>query len=120
MNHRASHPSDTKNGMRIELKPRLVLIGCLLLWLVPALALADALVVVEVRGATTSGVVELRSTSPDGPTLRCTTVENRCRIDGVRGGRYEVSFRGDDGSSHRAQPAMIPPRGTVTLVIPVQ
>lgn len=83
----------------------------------PSLARADALVVVEIRGASTRGRVELKSAA--GSVLSCVTENHRCRLDGVPGGRYQVSFHGADGESHRAQPAMIPPNGTVTLVIPV-
>lgn len=88
-----------------------------LLW--APVAAADALVVVEVRGASGPGRVELRAR--DGARILSCQVDNQhCRLDGVPGGRYDVTFQGEDGAHHRSQPAMIPPSGTVKLVIPVR
>ena len=87
----------------------------------PALAVADALVVVEVRadGDAPEGTVTLRSRSNEGRTFQCRVEDGRCRIDEVPGGRYVVSFRSRSGASTEPRPAMIPPSGTVTLVVPV-
>jgi hypothetical protein len=84
-------------------------------------ALADALVVVQVRtpeGTATDGEVVLTSREPGGATYRCTTQAGECRIDGVQGGRYVATFTpGAGGESPPPKPVMIPPSGRVTLVV---
>jgi hypothetical protein len=87
----------------------------------PAVAAADALVIVEVRaaqGAPRDGLVTL-TPRRGGSAYSCTTRNGSCRINGVRGGSYVVTFSPSGAPSRRLpQPAMIPPDGTVQLVVP--
>jgi hypothetical protein len=89
---------------------------CLLL--LPATALANALVVVRVRGpeGTPEGRVVLKSRD-GGREFSCQTHELTCRIDHVPGGRYSVHFEPRGGRGTRPKPAMIPPEGTATLFV---
>jgi len=80
-------------------------------------ALADALVVVEVRtggGDPVDGEVTLRPRG-GGDTFSCTTSGGECQIPHVPGGRYTVHFAPAEGNAPADQPAMIPPEGRVTL-----
>lgn len=79
-------------------------------------AVADALVVVRVRGATGEGRVTL--TRAGGQSYSCQTVSGTCRINGVPGGAYEASFV-KAGATEEAprRSVMIPPSGTVRLSI---
>ena len=81
-----------------------------------SVAFAEALVQVKVRGATAEGQVTLTAVD-GGQTYTCETSGRECRIDGVPGGRYRVTFRPERGPSSRATNAMIPPSGTVTLFV---
>jgi len=80
-------------------------------------ALADALVVVQVRtgaGDPVDGEVTLRPRG-GGETFSCTTRAGECQIPHVPGGRYTVHFAPSEGDAPADQPAMIPPQGRVTL-----
>lgn len=80
-------------------------------------AFADALVVVEVRtpdGAPADGTVTLTPRG-EGQSHSCTTRAGRCRIEGVAGGMYRVSFAPTEGEAPPDQPAVIPPEGRVSL-----
>jgi hypothetical protein len=80
-------------------------------------ALADALVVVEVRGpdgTVRDGQVTLRPASGGAPHS-CQTANGTCRIADVPGGRYVVEFAPASGEAPPTRTAMIPPEGTVTL-----
>ncbi|MEM9192152.1 MAG: hypothetical protein AAGF12_23470 [Myxococcota bacterium] len=81
-----------------------------------SIALADALVVVEVRaeGEVPPGEVKLVATDRE---FSCRVEDNGCRIDGVPRGRYRVHFAPDEGEPTRPQTTMIAD-GTVTLVVP--
>jgi hypothetical protein len=88
----------------------------------PSTARAEALVVVEVRASlpdspSPRGRVSLVS-SDGGPGFSCEIVDGSCRIDGVPGGRYVVTFTPRGAKGTRGRPAIIPPAGTVRLVIP--
>lgn len=84
-----------------------------------AVALADALVLVKVRGEGASdGRVTLTPVADDGGDPRsCVTEDGECRIDGVPGGSYRVEFEPDQGDAPPPRTAMIPPSGTVTLFV---
>lgn len=80
-------------------------------------ALADALVVVEVRGpdgTVRDGQVTLRPASGGDPRV-CQTTNGSCRIPDVPGGRYVVEFAPASGDAPPTRTAMIPPDGTVNL-----
>jgi len=80
-------------------------------------ALAEALVIVEVRtaeGEPADGRVVLRARAGEAEHS-CTTTHGSCRIAGVLGGRYVVTFEPASGSAPVSHSAMIPPDGTVTL-----
>ncbi|MEM9067229.1 MAG: hypothetical protein AAGE52_01945 [Myxococcota bacterium] len=80
-------------------------------------ALAEALVVVEVRtpdGTAANGRVVLRPRG-EGAEFSCTTSEGGCRIEHVPGGRYTVTFEPAEGDGPEPSNAVIPPEGTVTL-----
>ncbi len=83
-------------------------------------AWAQALVMVEVRtaqGAPADGTVTLRPQA-GGRAFTCQTQNGGCRLEGVPGGQYTVSFQSGQGSTP-PQPAMIPPSGNVTLHVAV-
>jgi len=83
----------------------------------PSLALADALVNVEVRseaGQPVDGVVVLRGRG-DGGTYQCTTSAGSCHINNVPGGQYTATFTPTGGAAQAPRPVMIPPTGTVSL-----
>ena len=82
-------------------------------------ALADALVLVKVRGeGAADGRVTLTPLAEDGGDPRsCRTEDGECRIDGVPGGRYRVEFAPSEGEAPPPRTAMIPPSGTVTLFV---
>jgi hypothetical protein len=80
-------------------------------------ALAEALVVVEVRTSedrVVDGEVVLAARG-DGPSYRCTTDEGACRIDDVRGGMYTATFTPAGGDAASPRMVMIPPQGRVEL-----
>ncbi|MEM9861062.1 MAG: hypothetical protein AAF938_05575 [Myxococcota bacterium] len=79
-----------------------------------AVAFAEALVVVEVRTAGGQAVDGRVSLSGPGGSFSCQTSGGGCRIEGVPGGRYTVSFTSSSGQS-TSRPAVIPPEGRVTL-----
>jgi len=80
-------------------------------------AFADALVVVRVQGeGAPDGQVTLTARN-GGQTYTCTTEERTCRMNGVPGGSYRVEFAPVQGEAPAPRTAMIPPSGTVTLVV---
>lgn len=94
-----------------------VLLTLALLVVGTPLASADALVHVKVQGeGAVDGQVTLRA-SNGGRTYGCRTENRECRIDGVPGGSYRVEFEPERGDAPRPRNAMIPPSGTVTLVV---
>lgn len=100
--------------------PKLIAVFAgLAILLAAATALADALVVVEVRAG--EGVEippgEVRLQAGD-QTFSCRVEDSGCRIDAVPGGRYRVHFAPDEGEATRPQTTMIPSSGTVQLVVP--
>ncbi len=104
--------SHRNNGNRTSIFA-LVVAGILLLS--PAVALADALVVVRLRGEDPSeGTVTLTARQGES-TYSCHTHEGTCRMDEVPGGSYSVRFQPDEGDPGPVSHAMIPPTGTVTL-----
>ena len=99
------------------MKRGLTLLTVVLTFLLAAsVAFAEALVHVKVRGASGEGQVTLTA-AEGGQTYTCQTSGHECRIDGVPGGRYRVTFRPESGPASRATNAMIPPSGTVTLFV---
>jgi len=94
-----------------------LLAAALVLLLVVPVALAEALVHVRVRGeGAPDGRVTL-TPRDGGDSYSCETEERECRIDGVPGGQYIVRFEPEEGEAPDPRPAMIPPSGTVTLVV---
>lgn len=82
----------------------------------PGVALADAVVVVDLRGSRDATVV---LSDASGPVGSCRTTNRTCEIHGVAPGRYTVSARLDDGEETPGRPVMIPPDGRVTLIVAV-
>lgn len=113
--------SSRPTGFRVMKYVRQLLLLVLLFAAIPSVAAADALVVVEVRatqGSPRDGLVTL-TPRRGGTAYSCQTRSGSCRINGVRGGSYIVTFSPSGAPSRRLpQPAMIPPNGTVTLVVP--
>jgi len=95
------------------------------LWLVvavavPGIAFADALVVVNVRGANgeaADGRVTLTAEA-GGRTYICQTQAGKCEFPNVPGGSYRASVVPTD-STHATPPraVMIPPAGKVSLIV---
>lgn len=87
--------------------------------LMPALAAAQAAVVVEVRapsGAPAEGRVTLAPESGQGPSYQCQTHAGNCTISGVAGGRYVVRLEpAAGGEPPEPRRVLIPPSGSVTL-----
>lgn len=86
--------------------------------LVPSMARADAVVVVQVRdaqGRPAEGTVTLAS---GGRSFQCTTTSGSCTLSGVPGGMFSVTVtpRGG-GASPPPTTAMIPPSGRVSLIV---
>ena len=82
-----------------------------------AVAFADALVVVQLRGDDPPDGQVTLTARQGGATFSCQTHEGTCRINGVPGGNYSVRFQPDEGPAGPTTQAMIPPSGTVTLHI---
>lgn len=102
---------------RITRTAAAVLLALVLLFVGAPHASADALVQVKVQGeGAVDGQVTLRA-SNGGQTYSCRTENRECRIDGVPGGSYRVEFEPERGDAPRPRNAMIPPSGTVTLVV---
>ncbi len=81
-------------------------------------ALADALVDVEVRGISEEAGGQVNIRSRDGKRSRsCAVQARRCQISGVPGGSYRVTFTPSGGSPTAPQSVMVPPSGTVRLVV---
>ena len=83
-----------------------------------SVALADALVNVQVRsesGSPVEGVVVLRSRADAETTYQCTTSQGDCHMDDVPGGQYTATFTPTGGASQAPRTVMIPPSGTVSL-----
>ncbi|MFK8002804.1 MAG: carboxypeptidase-like regulatory domain-containing protein [Polyangiales bacterium] len=109
------HHGTADHLMRTHL--RIALAALLCLCTIPALA--DALVIVQVRtagGAPADGTVEITPVSGEGgSTHRCQTQNGDCRLQAVPGGRYRVQFQPAGGGESSSRVAMIPPDGRVTL-----
>jgi len=87
--------------------------------LLVSVAAAEALVVVRVRGqrgGSSDGVVTLSSRG-SGRTYSCQTRRGTCQINGVSGGSYFVRFAPRRGQAPPPRTVMVPPEGTVTLVV---
>jgi hypothetical protein len=83
----------------------------------PLPALADAKVIVELRGkdgAPADGTVQL--TKGDS-RHSCTTKAGRCTIASVPGGLYTVEVKVPDKPSPKPKQVMIPPSGEARLVV---
>ena len=97
---------------------RLAALVALLACIVPAVARADATVVVTLRradGSRATGTVQL---TRGDDTYRCTTdAEGRCEIRGVTGGSYTVSVRQRERPAPKPRTVMIPPTGEVKLIV---
>ncbi len=101
------------------LRPLLALVVALALLSLAGSALADANVVVEVRSAAgeeAEGVVTLTPRG-QGEALSCTLRVGSCRIVGVPGGRYVVTFAPAEGQPPAPRNVMIPPSGEVRLSV---
>ncbi len=88
------------------------------LTLLTPVALADALVNVQVRsgsGDPVDGVVVLVSRANAEATYQCTTSRGDCHMDNVPGGQYTATFTPTGGASQAPRTVMIPPAGTVSL-----
>jgi hypothetical protein len=86
---------------------------------ITATALASALVVVKVRnpeGEPADGHVRLEPKG-DGETHSCDTQGGTCKIDGVSGGRYDVTLDPEEGDPPPPRTVMIPPSGRVELIV---
>jgi hypothetical protein len=84
---------------------------------IAAPALADAKVVVELKGkdgAPADGVVLL--TKGDAK-FTCTTQAARCEIAGVPGGMYTVEVKQEGKPSPKPKQVMIPPSGEAKLIV---
>lgn len=95
------------------------LLATLLVAVSASVALAAALVVVEVRtpeGEPADGTVTL-TPKGGGESHSCTTEGGKCKIDGVEGGRYEVSLDPNKGEAPPSRTVMIPPSGRVSLIV---
>lgn len=101
-----------------RLVPKLSACLVLLALAVPAIARAEAVVVVTLRrvdGTRTSGTVQL---TRGDDTHRCTTdAEGRCEIRGVAGGTYTVTVRQAERPAPKPRTVMIPPTGEVKLIV---
>lgn len=85
---------------------------------VASVALADALVNVQVRsesGTPVDGLVVLRSRANAETTYQCTTNQGDCHMDNIPGGQYTATFTPTGGASQAPRTVMIPPAGTVSL-----
>jgi hypothetical protein len=90
-----------------------IVLGLLLL---ASVALAEALVVVTVRGPDQAPDGEVTLTPrTSGHSYSCRTESGTCRIDGVPGGQYTVRFTPPGGQPTAPRVVMIPPAGTVRL-----
>lgn len=91
------------------------------LWLLAATAMAEASVVVQVRARTpvdkVSGQVTMKPKKGGGITHSCVVKRGTCRIVGVVGGRYTVTFRPAGKPPWPPHVAMIPPSGTTRLIV---
>lgn len=92
-------------------------ISSLAIALAPALALADTVVLVEVRGADGASEAEVMLRDADGVVHRCQTEQGRCRMEDVAAGRYTLSARDAEGRTTPGRPVMIPGDGEVTLIV---
>lgn len=93
--------------------------GCLFSCsLLPALALAEATVVVELKrpdGSAAEGAVQL---TKGEATYRCSTDKaGRCELRGVSGGVYTVSVEQTGRPQPKSKSVVIPPSGEVKLIV---
>lgn len=92
----------------------------LALGLLCAHALAEALVIVELKradGSSAEGTVRL---SKGEAKLECKTQNGRCQIAAVPGGTYSVEVVQADKSAGKSKRVMIPPAGEVKLIVAAQ
>lgn len=85
-----------------------------------ARALAEALVIVELKradGSSADGVVRL---SKGEAKLECKTQNGRCQIAAVPGGSYSVEVIQADKPAGKPKRVMIPPAGEVKLIVAAQ
>lgn len=97
--------------------------GALLLALatlgVPALALAEPVVIVYVRRAGQATEATVTVTDDDGNTASCETENGSCSLSGLAPGRHLVVARARDGQRAQSRPVLIPPDGKVSLFVSV-
>jgi hypothetical protein len=101
-------------------RPVLVAALSIALVFITGVALADALVVVSLRGSDgkpVEGSVTLTAVSGKGEPRSCHTQQGTCRIAGVPGGLYTVTVKPASGSPPPPRKAMIPPSGKVDLFV---
>ncbi|NLE48031.1 MAG: carboxypeptidase regulatory-like domain-containing protein [Sandaracinaceae bacterium] len=105
--------------MRLSL---LIALFAVLPVLSPTTAVAQARVIVEVRGAegAADGLTVELSPADGGRSFRCTTSKGKCSIDGVPGGRYRAKIIREGEGGPRPRSVMIPPSGEVTVVLPAR
>lgn len=105
--------------MRLSL---LIALFAVLPVLSPTTAVAQARVIVEVRGAegAADGLSVELSPADGGRSFRCTTSKGKCSIDGVPGGRYRAKIIREGEGGPRPRRVMIPPSGEVTVVLPAR
>lgn len=89
----------------------------LLFWLLPALALADAALVVRIGPSVPGREATVIVRDGDREIGRCHTDHGSCRIEGIDGGRFTVVARADDGTETAPRTVVVPPSGEVTLIL---
>ncbi len=84
-----------------------------------SVAAADAVVVVHVRDPQAHPAEGRITLTPKGggASHSCTTHAGTCRIAGVPGGQYQATLVPTHGTAPPARTVMIPPSGTVTLIV---
>ncbi|MEM1414853.1 MAG: hypothetical protein AAGH15_08125 [Myxococcota bacterium] len=82
-----------------------------------AVAYADALVIVEVRGPDGQPVDGKVTLAPrgEGTSYSCETTNGACRIEGVPGGRYTARLEPREGEAPPPSSVVVPPDGRVVL-----
>ena len=92
----------------------------LVLGLLSTPALAEALVIVELKradGSSAEGTIRL---SKGETKLECKTQNGRCQIAAVPGGSYSVEVVQTDKPAGKPKRVMIPPAGEVKLIVAAQ
>lgn len=83
----------------------------------PAAALAQATVRVELRCTGGACEAEVMLSDAEGVVHRCQTEGGRCAMARVAAGRYTISARDSQGRMTTGRPVMIPDGGEVTLIV---